>query len=121
VRLVFNLWLALVDHGPDRLIFPTLKTYLIKTVCDFIEFENQASGFINDLFSTWDFLIEDIHVDSIDRYNWGESVNLSMYAEIAHERSTYSQASLSKDQQAYLDETAAELKILKRYELTKRI
>ena len=52
VRTVFTQWLLIVDHGPNELAFPSLKTYLIKTIQDFIKFEDQNDAFINDIFST---------------------------------------------------------------------
>ena len=119
---MFNQWLLIVDHGPDELAYPSLKTYLIKTVRDFIEFENQDGGFINDIFSTWDFLVSDIHINSTLGHNWGESVDLSIYAEAVEKRAKYlTTPSLSEGQKAYLAETATQLDILKEYENTKRI
>jgi hypothetical protein len=122
VRTVFNQWLLMVDQGPDELAFPSLKTYLIKTARDFIEFEDQDGTFINDMFSTWDFLVMDIHVDSTAGHNWGEGVDLLIYAEAVKNRAEYSTTlSLAENQRAYLIETANQLNILKQYENTKRI
>src|SRR6185295_2096726 len=120
VRTVFNQWLLLVNHGIDEYAFPSLKIYLIKTVRDFIEFEDQDRSFVNEVFSTWDFLVMDIHVDSTDGYNWGESIDLSVYAEAITKRETFlTTHSLSQDQKAYLKKTAAVLEILKQYKNTK--
>ena len=121
VQRIFTQWLISVNHDLDKLIFPNLKTYLAKTMRDVIEFENQGNTFINTICSTQDFLIEDIHVDSIDGHNWAESIDLSIYKEAVKERSLHSTVALSQRQQAYLDETTAELKILKKYELAKRM
>jgi len=111
----------LVNHGIDEYAFPSLKIYLIKTVRDFIEFEDQDRSFVNEVFSTWDFLVTDIHIDSTDGYNWGESIDLSVYAEAITKRETFlTTHSLSQDQKAYLKETAAVLEILKQYKNTKR-
>ncbi len=122
VRTVFTQWLLIVDHGPDELAFPSLKTYLIKTIRDFIEFEDQDGGFINDIFSTWNFLMSDIHVDSTTGHNWGESIDLLIYAEAVENRTAYlTTPSLNERQKAYLNETAIQLDILKQYENTKRL
>lgn len=122
VRSIFNSWLVFVNHGPDEYAFPSLKVYLIKTVRDLIEFEDQDGAFINDVFSTWDFLVMDIHVDSTVGYNLGESIDLSVYEEAAKKRDTFlNRPSLSQDQKVYLKETAAALEILKQYKNTKRI
>ena len=96
VQRIFTQWLISVNHDLDKLIFPNLKTYLAKTMRDVIEFENQDNTFINTICSTWDFLIEDIHVDSIDGHNWAESIDLSIYKEAVKERSLHSTVALSQ-------------------------
>ena len=122
MRTTFSQWIALVDHGLDEFAFPSLKAYLIKNVRDCIEFEDQDGAFINDVFSMWDFLVTDVHVDSTLGYNLGESIDLSMYAEAIKKRETFlEKLSLSQDQKAYLKETATVLEILKQYKNTKRI
>ncbi len=66
--------------------------------------------------------MSDIHVDSTLEHNWGESVDLSVYAEAVQKRAEYlTTPSLSEGQKAYLVETATQLDTLKEYENTKRI
>ncbi len=121
MRRVFTQWLLLVNFGSDGAGYPNLKTYLIKTVRDFIEFEQQDGVFLNSLFSTWDFLVADIHVESTEGHNWGESIDLSLYAEAVKDRATYLTHPFSQFQKAYLKETALEARVIKQYENTKRV
>ncbi len=109
VRTTFNQWMLDLDHGPDRFIYPNLRTYLIKTVRDYIELENQDGSFINDVFSTWEIVIRDIHIESEICYNWAESIDLSLYnyPDGASERVRYAgRSGLSERQKSYLKNTA---------------
>jgi len=121
VRRVFSQWLLSLNSGYES-AFPSLKTYLIKTVRDFIEFEHDERILQNQLFSTWDFLVADVHVDSTQGHNWGESIDLSLYEAVVKDRVIcLSSSLLTQTQIRYLRDTAAEANIIKQYENTKRI
>jgi len=121
VRCVFTQWISLVNFRSNEAGYPSLKTYLIKSICDFIEFEQQDGSLLNSLFSTWDFLVTDIHIESTEGHNWGESIDLSLYAEAVQARETYSTHPLSQSQKAYLKEMALEARIIKQYKNIKRV